>query len=115
MELCCQRPLPLRTIRCSAAMTVSLQREHTATRYRYHEGIGQISEPTGTAKWDRPQYCDASHRDVSCRYVGGAPGKIDLYVGKEVVRRAIPMDDATNQLIELIKEHDRSAALLSGS
>ena len=41
------------------------------------------------------------------RYVGGAPGKIDLYVGKEVVRRAIPMDDATNQLIELIKEHDR--------
>ena len=40
-------------------------------------------------------------------YVGGAPGKIDLYVGKEVVRRAIPMDDATNQLIELIKEHDR--------
>ena len=42
-----------------------------------------------------------------CSYVGGAPGKIDLYVGKEVVRRAIPMDDATNQLIELIKEHDR--------
>ena len=45
---------------------------------------------------------------LACRYVGGAPGKIDLYVGKEVVRRAIPMDDATNQLIELIKEHDRS-------
>lgn len=44
---------------------------------------------------------------LPCRYVGGAPGKIDLYVGKEVVRRAIPMDDATNQLIELIKEHDR--------
>ncbi len=41
------------------------------------------------------------------RYVGGAPGKIDLYVGKEVVRRGIPMDGACDQLIELIKEHDR--------
>ena len=44
---------------------------------------------------------------VRRRYVGGAPGKIDLYVGKEVVRRAIPMDGACDQLIELIKEHDR--------
>jgi hypothetical protein len=26
----------------------------------------------------------------ACRYVGGAPGKIDLYVGKEVVRRSAP-------------------------
>ena len=34
-------------------------------------------------------------------------GKIDLYVGKEVVRRAIPMATATQELIELIKEHDR--------
>ena len=49
----------------------------------------------------------SSEGGFSCRYVGGAPGKIDLYVGKEVIRRAIPMDDATNQLIELIKEHDR--------
>lgn len=41
--------------------------------------------------------------DADFGYVGGAPGKIDLYVGKEVVRRAIPMDSATDQLIELIK------------
>ena len=34
-------------------------------------------------------------------------GKIDLYVGKEVVRRAIPMATATQELIELIKEHER--------
>lgn len=45
--------------------------------------------------------------DADFGYVGGAPGKIDLYVGKEVVRRAIPMDSATDELIELIKEHDR--------
>ncbi len=30
-------------------------------------------------------------------------GKIDLYVGKEVVRRAIPMEGACDELIELIK------------
>ncbi|KAK9843665.1 hypothetical protein WJX81_001770 [Elliptochloris bilobata] len=45
--------------------------------------------------------------DADFGYVGGAPGKIDLYVGKEVVRRGIPMDGACDQLIELIKEHDR--------
>ncbi|KAK9828634.1 hypothetical protein WJX72_001221 [[Myrmecia] bisecta] len=45
--------------------------------------------------------------DADFGYVGGAPGKIDLYVGKEVVRRAIPMAGACDQLIELIKEHDR--------
>ena len=41
--------------------------------------------------------------DADFGYVGGAPGKIDLYVGKEVVRRGIAMDGATDELIELIK------------
>ena len=41
--------------------------------------------------------------DADFGYVGGAPGKIDLYVGKEVVRRGIPMIGATDELIELIK------------
>jgi 4-hydroxy-3-methylbut-2-en-1-yl diphosphate synthase IspG/GcpE len=41
--------------------------------------------------------------DADFGYVGGAPGKIDLYVGKEVVRRAIDMEGATDALIELIK------------
>ncbi|KAG0564073.1 hypothetical protein KC19_8G080700 [Ceratodon purpureus] len=45
--------------------------------------------------------------DADFGYVGGAPGKIDLYVGKDVVRRAIPMEKATNELIGLIKEHGR--------
>lgn len=45
--------------------------------------------------------------DADFGYVGGAPGKIDLYVGKEVVQRAIPMESATDALIELIKEHGR--------
>lgn len=38
-----------------------------------------------------------------CSYVGGAPGKIDLYVGKEVVRRGIDNDKACDELIDLIK------------
>lgn len=45
--------------------------------------------------------------DADFGYVGGAPGKIDLYVGKEVVRRGIPMEGACDELIELIKIHDR--------
>ncbi|KAG0556909.1 hypothetical protein KC19_11G088200 [Ceratodon purpureus] len=45
--------------------------------------------------------------DADFGYVGGAPGKIDLYVGKEVVRRGIAMEKATNELISLIKEHGR--------
>jgi (E)-4-hydroxy-3-methylbut-2-enyl-diphosphate synthase len=45
--------------------------------------------------------------DADFGYVGGAPGKIDLYVGKEVVRRNIDNDKACDELIDLIKEHGR--------
>lgn len=45
--------------------------------------------------------------DADFGYVGGAPGKIDLYVGKEVVRRGIPMETACDELVELIKLHGR--------
>ncbi|CAK9872348.1 unnamed protein product [Sphagnum jensenii] len=45
--------------------------------------------------------------DADFGYVGGAPGKIDLYVGKEVVKRGIAMEKATDALIELIKENGR--------
>ncbi|XP_028808019.1 4-hydroxy-3-methylbut-2-en-1-yl diphosphate synthase (ferredoxin), chloroplastic isoform X2 [Neltuma alba] len=45
--------------------------------------------------------------DADFGYVGGAPGKIDLYVGKTVVKRGIAMEGATDALIDLIKEHGR--------
>jgi (E)-4-hydroxy-3-methylbut-2-enyl-diphosphate synthase len=45
--------------------------------------------------------------DADFGYVGGAPGKIDLYVGKQVVKRGIAMAKATDALIELIKENGR--------
>jgi len=45
--------------------------------------------------------------DADFGYVGGAPGKVDLYVGKEVVMRGIPNEGACDALIELIKEHGK--------
>ena len=43
--------------------------------------------------------------DADFGYVGGAPGKVDLYVGKTVVQRGIPNEIACDALVELIKEH----------
>jgi len=43
--------------------------------------------------------------DADYGYVGAGQGKINLYKGKEVVRKNIPEEDAVNQLIELIKEN----------
>ncbi len=45
--------------------------------------------------------------DADFGYVGGAPGKIHLYVGKEQVQKNIPEDEATDALIELIKVHGK--------
>lgn len=45
--------------------------------------------------------------DADFGYVGTLPGKIDLYVGKEVVRKGIDEAVAVEELVDLIKEHDR--------
>ena len=45
--------------------------------------------------------------DADFGYVGGAPGKINLYVGKECVRYNIPESEADDRLIDLIKEHGK--------
>lgn len=45
--------------------------------------------------------------DADFGYVGGAPGKINLYVGKECVQYNIPQIEADNRLIDLIKEHGK--------
>ena len=45
--------------------------------------------------------------DADFGYVGGAPDKINLYVGKKVVKFNIPQQEAVDRLIDLIKEHDR--------
>ncbi|MEY3394119.1 MAG: (E)-4-hydroxy-3-methylbut-2-enyl-diphosphate synthase [Verrucomicrobiota bacterium] len=45
--------------------------------------------------------------DADFGYVGGAPGKINLYVGKTAVKFNIPENEAVDRLIDLIKEHDK--------
>ena len=45
--------------------------------------------------------------DADFGYVGGAPGKINLYVGKTAVKFNIPEVEAVERLIDLIKEHGK--------
>lgn len=45
--------------------------------------------------------------DADFGYVGGAPGKINLYVGKECVKYNVPAEEALDRLIDLIKEHGK--------
>ena len=45
--------------------------------------------------------------DADFGYVGGAPGKVDLYVGRTVVKRGIPNEEACDALVELIKENGK--------
>ncbi len=45
--------------------------------------------------------------DADFGYVGGAPGKINLYVGKTAVRFNIPEEEAVSRLIDLIREHGK--------
>jgi len=45
--------------------------------------------------------------DADFGYVGGAPGKINLYVGKQCVQYNIPQEEADARLIALIKERGK--------
>ena len=45
--------------------------------------------------------------DADFGYVGGAPGKINLYVGKSCVQYNIPQAEADDRLIALIKAHGK--------
>jgi (E)-4-hydroxy-3-methylbut-2-enyl-diphosphate synthase len=45
--------------------------------------------------------------DADFGYVGGAPGKVNLYVGKQAVKFNIPQEEAVEQLVTLIQEHGK--------
>ena len=45
--------------------------------------------------------------DADFGYVGGAPGKINLYVGKVPIKFNIPEAEAVERLVDLIKEHGK--------
>jgi (E)-4-hydroxy-3-methylbut-2-enyl-diphosphate synthase len=47
--------------------------------------------------------------DADFGYVGGAPGKINLYVGKACVQYNVPQEEADARLIALIREHGKWA------
>jgi len=45
--------------------------------------------------------------DADFGYVGGAPNKINLYVGKQAIKFNIPEGEAVDRLVDLIKEHGK--------
>lgn len=45
--------------------------------------------------------------DADFGYVGGAPGRVNLYVGKDCVERNIPSAEAPSRLVDLIKRNNR--------
>jgi len=47
--------------------------------------------------------------DADFGYVGGLPGHINLFVGKQVVKKGIPFGQAEDALVALIKDHGRWA------
>lgn len=53
--------------------------------------------------------------DADFGYVGGAPGKINLYVGKQAVEFNIPQAEAVGRLVDLIKKHDRWIEAAAGT
>ena len=45
--------------------------------------------------------------DADFGYVGGSPGQVNLYVGKEVVEKSVPEDEADERLVSLIRTHGK--------
>jgi (E)-4-hydroxy-3-methylbut-2-enyl-diphosphate synthase len=45
--------------------------------------------------------------DADFGYVGGAPGKVNLYVGKIAVKFNIPEAEAVDRLKDLIRKHGK--------
>ena len=45
--------------------------------------------------------------DADFGYMGGAPGRVSLYVGRDCVERNVPAEDADDRLVALIRAHGR--------
>lgn len=45
--------------------------------------------------------------DADFGYMGGAPGKINLFVGKECIEKGVPTEQAVDRLTDLIKAHGK--------
>lgn len=83
------------------------------TLFNLQETTQKIREATGHLKGVRIAVMGCivngpgEMADADFGYVGGAPGKINLYVGKTAVKFNIPEAEAVDRLEDLIKEHDR--------
>ncbi len=45
--------------------------------------------------------------DADFGYMGGAPDKVNLFVGKECVEKGVPTEEAVDRLVDLIKAHGK--------
>lgn len=83
------------------------------TLYNIQEAAARIRQATGHLKGVKIAIMGCivngpgEMSDADFGYVGGAPGKINLYVGHSPVELNIPQEHAVERLIELIKSHGR--------
>jgi (E)-4-hydroxy-3-methylbut-2-enyl-diphosphate synthase len=82
------------------------------TLFELEEVTNKIKERTGHLKGVRIAIMGCivngpgEMADADFGYVGGKPGKINLYRKKEVVRADVPEDEAVEALVELIKQNN---------
>ena len=83
------------------------------TLFNLQSTTGKIREATGHLKGVRIAVMGCivngpgEMADADFGYVGGAPGKINLYVGKTPVEFNIPEGEAVQRLTELIRQHGK--------
>ncbi len=83
------------------------------THYNIQQAAARIREATGHLKGVKIAIMGCivngpgEMSDADFGYVGGAPDKINLYVGHTPVEFNIPQEEAVQHLIELIKSHNR--------
>ena len=83
------------------------------THYNIQEAAARIRQATGHLKGVKIAIMGCivngpgEMSDADFGYVGGAPNKINLYVGHTPVVMNIPQEEAVEHLIELIKSHGR--------
>ncbi len=83
------------------------------THYNIQEAAARIRKATGHLKGVKIAIMGCivngpgEMSDADFGYVGGAPNKINLYVGHTPVELNIPQEEAVEHLIELIKSHGR--------
>ncbi len=83
------------------------------THYNIQQAAARIREATGHLKGVKIAIMGCivngpgEMSDADFGYVGGAPNKINLYVGHTPVELNIPQEEAVEHLVQLIKSHGR--------